>query len=70
MDCRPFRNYIDWDICSFWVNSTERLNDYIEKLNEYKDKLIHMGYLAKTTYDDFLSYGNWCKFVIRELDLL
>lgn len=70
MDCRPFQNWIDWDICSFWVNSTERLNDYIEKLNEYKDKLIHMGYLAKTTYDDFLSYGNWCKFVIRELDLL
>jgi hypothetical protein len=70
LDCRPFRNWLDWDICSFWTNTTDRLNNYLSKLAEHKDKLKHMGYLAKCTYDDFLSYGNWCKFVIRELDLL
>jgi hypothetical protein len=70
LDCRPFKNWIDYDICSFWANTTDGLNEYLSKLAEYKDKLKHMGYLAKCTYDDFLSYGKWCKFVIRELELL
>lgn len=70
MDCRPFRNWIDWDICSFWINSADRINEYIGNLGRYQGKLAHMGHLAKITFDDFLGYGKWCKFVLRELELL
>ena len=70
MDCRPFKNWIDWDICSFWVNSTDKLNEYIGCLGAHTDKLLKMGELAKATFDDHLGYGKWCKFVIRELELI
>jgi hypothetical protein len=68
MDARPFKQWIDWDICSFWMKDTVHLKDYLGMLS--KDKLLKMGKFAKTIYDDFLSYGNWCKFVIRTLELL
>jgi hypothetical protein len=70
IDCRPFKNWIDWEICSFWVENTYNLNQYLGHFGVHKEKLLKMGQLAKTTYDDFLSYGKWCKFVIRELELL
>jgi hypothetical protein len=68
MDARPFKRWIDWDICSFWMKDTVHLKDYLGMLS--KDKLLKMGKFAKTIYDDFLSYGNWCKFVIRTLETL
>lgn len=70
MDCRPFKNWIDWDICSFWMKDTVYLKNYLRMVGNNKKKLLKMGELAQCTYEDFLSYGNWCKFVIRELELL
>lgn len=70
MDCRPFKNWIDWDICSLYAPNVEGLNGYLDVMSENKDKLVHMGELAKYTYDDYLSYGKWCKFLIKELELL
>ena len=70
VDCRPFRNWIDWDICSLYVPTAEGLNDYLESLVPYKDKLLKMGELARRTYFDHLVYAKWCKYVIRELELI
>jgi len=70
MDARPFQNWIDWDICSFWMKDTLYLKNYLNMLDKIRGKLIKMGEFSKITYDDFLSYGNWCKFVIRTLETL
>ena len=68
-DCRPFRNWIDWDICSFWLTKADNISEYLDALN-HKGKLLRMGCLAKYTYDEFLGYGKWCRFVVKELELL
>jgi len=70
LDCRPFKNWIDWEICSLFVPNVKGLNDYMDGLCEHKDMLLHMGEIAQCTYDDYLNYGKWCKFVIKELELL
>jgi len=70
VDCRPFRNWIDWDICSLYVPTAEGLNEYLDNFVPNKDRLLKMGELARRTYYDHLMYGKWCKYVIRELSLL
>lgn len=70
LDCRPFKNWIDWDICSLYAPNVMGLSEYLDVMDMNKKYLVHMGELAQCTYDDYLSYGKWCKFVIRELELL
>ena len=69
-DCRPFKNWIDWDICSLYLPKADNVGDYLDILSKHTEKIKRMGNFAKYTYDDFLSYGNWEKFAIRELELL
>jgi hypothetical protein len=70
IDCRPFSKWIDWDICSLYINDANGLNKCLDTLDKHKKTLLHMGKMAKRTYDDYLCYGKWCKFVIKELELL
>lgn len=70
MDCRPFKNWIDWDICSLYIPSAEGLSGYLDSLSVHKEKLLKMGELAYRTYYDHLQYEKWCKWVIKELELI
>jgi len=71
LDCRPFKKWIDWNKCSFWVENANNLSSYLRGLEiSYGDDLRIKGQNAKYAYDKFLSYGNWCPYVIKELELL
>jgi hypothetical protein len=73
LDCRPFKKFIDWDSCSMWLPNNQQLLyvlDSIVKQRDWIDNLLAMGRQAKYTYDEHLCYGRWCKYVIRELELL
>lgn len=68
IDCRPFRKFIEWDFCSLWTRDPSFLNTIIDTYG--KESLLTRGRNAKYTYDNFLAYGKWCGFVIKELELL
>ena len=66
LDTRPFKRFINWDEISLYTalpDDTERILDEVKK----KD-LTAMGYRAMNTYYNELSYQNWCKYVIKELE--
>jgi hypothetical protein len=52
------------------MKDTLYLKNYLNMLDKIRGKLIKMGEFSKITYDDFLGYGEWCKFVIRTLETL
>ena len=70
LDCRPFKKWIDWEICSLYTPDVVDLNGYMDVIKEHTNKLLVMGKLAEKVYREQLAYGKWCKYVIKELELL
>ena len=70
VDCRPFKNWIDWNLCSIYFSSPNKLSFWMDFYDNDKILLKNLGDNAKFTYDNFLAYRKWCKFVIKELELL
>jgi len=68
LDCRPFRRWIDWDACSLYVPSLDGLRGVV--LNACKERLLKMGANAAQVYREHLAYGQWCRYVIKELEAL
>jgi hypothetical protein len=68
LDCRPFKQWIDWDSCSLYLPSTENLNEFLDSLSPRK--LLEMGRKAKQVYDEQLAYGMWCPYVLKTLETL
>ncbi len=62
-DIRPFKEFINWDEFSIYIND---ISD-IDKLDYSKEELILMGEKAKTIYYNELDYNKWCKYVIGYL---
>jgi hypothetical protein len=65
MDVRPFKDRIDWDSFSFFVNSIDKLEDLLNKLN--KQETIEMGKRAYLCWRDQLRYQKWCSLALEEL---
>jgi hypothetical protein len=70
VDCRPFKNWIDWTLCSIYFSKPDKLDFWMDFYDNDKILLNNLGDNAKFTYDNFLAYGKWCRFVIKELELL
>jgi hypothetical protein len=68
LDTRPFKKFIDWDQVSFYSPTPSGLIDILE--NPDKKTLLEMGKRAKKLWKDTLSYQQWCKFVLLELQEL
>jgi hypothetical protein len=69
IDCRPFKKWIDWNKCSFWLKDTKNLSTYLDGLwISYGDDLRIKGQNARYMYEHYLMYQQWCPFVIRELE--
>lgn len=66
LDTRPFKRFIDWASCSFYVSDPEKLHAFINTL--YPDRLIDMGRCGAEMYRNCLTFGKWCGFVLRELE--
>ena len=68
LDCRPFPDVIDWDMCSLYLPSLAGLRDLLTGIP--KRRLAEMGACAARVYNEHLRYGQWCKYVIEALERL
>lgn len=65
IDTRPFKNDIDWDVCSFYVKDVKELKSLLGNMDRYDTD--RMGVKAKEVWYNCLRYGVWCKYVIKTL---
>ena len=65
-DTRPFKKYIDWAGCSFFVSEPSSLPELLDSVDE--STLLDLGGKAAAVYGTQLAYGKWCELVIRELE--
>lgn len=66
IDARPFKNFIDWDSCSFFETTVGSALDKINSLDNAS--LVEMGKNAHKVWKNSLREGKWCEFVFSELD--
>lgn len=65
-DTRPFKNYINWDECSFYFeDNTKCLNMLMEMDNRTLDG---MGSNARKVWQNYFHKQHWCEFVLQELN--
>ena len=65
IDTRPFKRFINWDEISFYTNKSGDVAKIIDSVS--KEQLVLMGEKSRKVYEEKLSYGKWCPFVIKEL---
>lgn len=68
LDTRPFKRWINWDSCSFYVGKAEDLPDLLDAVSQQDVAL--MGLESARIYRENLAFGKWCEFVIRDLESL
>ena len=66
-DTRPFKRWIDWDAVSFYVADAKDLAAFVDNLPP-RAVLAEMGKRARALWYNELQYGQWCKYVVRELE--
>lgn len=70
IDTRPFKKFIPWDDFSFYVKSMEELHKLLDELMVRQSCWISMiSKKVKQVWKDCLWNQNWCKYVIKELEL-
>ncbi len=66
LDTRPFKRWINWDMCSLYRPGAAGLSEFLDGLDRVR--LMEMGQRAAQVYDDHLAYGQWCRYVVKELE--
>jgi hypothetical protein len=64
-DTRPFKRFIDWDAISLWSATPEEAPAVID--SKSPAELDAMGRRAARVWADDLTFGKWCRYVLREL---
>ncbi len=65
VDIRPFKQFINWEDVSFYVDNAEGVSSLLDyALTRNLDK---MGILARKTWES-LQYQNWCKYLLLEIE--
>lgn len=65
IDTRPFKRFINWNEISFYADNAKDAVKIIDSVS--KEQLVLMGERSKKVYEEKLTYGKWCPFVIKEL---
>lgn len=68
IDNRPFKAFLNWDRVSFYTESVEGAKDILD--SHPTRELLQMGKSAKVTWYQDLTFGKWCKYVLKELRTL
>lgn len=66
IDIRPFKRYIDWANCSFYAKTGCQAVDIVKKCR--KEDLLIMGDTCAKIWREKLTFGKWCKYVLKELE--
>lgn len=64
IDTRPFKKYIDWDSCSFYLENPDKAREFLERIDT--SKLEEMSKNTLVVWGK-IKYGEWCNYVFREL---
>jgi Exostosin family len=67
VDTRPFKHFIAWDSCSFYVSRAAEVLRILEKVSY--EVLETMGQRAQDVYLNSLAFGRWCDLVVKELEM-
>jgi len=65
IDTRAFKDFINWDEVSFYAPDASDIAERLRRMN--KQQLLQMGAKAAKVWAEELSYQNWCRYVIKEL---
>ena len=65
LDTRPFKDVIDWDKCSLYCEHPSHILPTLKRYS--RRQLLCMGRAAKRVYQEYLTYGKWCPYVLEEL---
>lgn len=64
VDFRPFPQYIDWDDCSYFVDSPSKLPALLDSFD--KDELGDKGNIAGMVWHELANHG-WCRMLLKYL---
>lgn len=64
VDFRPFPAQIDWNCCSYFVDSPEKLPMLLSTVSG--KELLHKGNVAKIIWNNLAGYG-WCRMLLDYL---
>jgi len=64
VDMRPFKDEINWDQFSYWVDNVNKLPDLLDTLD--KEDLIRRGKMAQHAWNVLFNQG-WCKYMFDYL---
>jgi len=67
IDTRPFKNWVNWSECSFYLEDVNKINEFLDVVKNVDLNL--MGENARMVRKE-LGYGKWPIFVIMELENL
>lgn len=66
VDTRPFKSTINWNEFSFYTNDVSAVKKILE--SKSAEQLKEMGQKARAFYKSDLSFGKWCKHLIKDLE--
>lgn len=61
MDTRPFKQWVDWDVCSYYVPDPMDLPGFLDGLD--LEEAVRKGRWAAEVYHGDLRFGLWCRYV-------
>jgi len=65
MDTRPFKRWLPWEKVSLYLSDVNKLPRFLDGLD--RGELLRMGRRAKDMYNHCLAFGQWPRYVIKEL---
>jgi hypothetical protein len=69
LDTRPFKRWLDWDSCSLYTNDVAIVARILDS-DWLPGELRQMGHLARQLWQNEIGYGQWCKYLIKELEVI
>lgn len=63
-DFRPFKGKIDWDSCSYFVDSAYKLPELLDSID--KGEVLQKGIVARKVWNNLYNQG-WCRYVLEYL---
>lgn len=64
IDTRPFKQFIDWDSCSFYLDNPDKTAEFLKNIDT--SKLEAMSNNLVEVWEK-IKYGKWCEYAIAQL---
>ena len=64
IDTRPFKQFIDWDSCSFYLDNPDKTAEFLKNIDS--SKLEAMSNNLVEVWEK-IKYGKWCEYAIAQL---